>query len=415
MRLDHPGRVLVFGDDMRIFLAVVRAFGRSGKIVHAVPFDSRSPALKSKFISTVHAIPNPVSDPAGWKTAVVKLLQSVSFDLIVPCTDPAIIAFDSDRRAFSGHNIAIPNADAMPELFDKEETHRLCERLGIPVSPAARLRPADTAAELLNQYGLPMVIKPRRTYWAGQLEAWGKVEIVENEARLTSVLAGLEDRSRYLVESYFEGIGVGVSVLSKEGVILQAFQHRRLREGNGGASSYRISEPVSPELRQACEKICKAANHTGVCMFEFRYNLASGRWVLLETNARFWGSMALPLSLGIDFPNLLYDLQVRHVSSAEKPYAASVRSRNFMLDGNNLLKCMYQIRPSNLAGWMADVIDFALQPIRWLNGKERSDSFVHDDLRPAFWECVLLLHLKKKTTRPWVKSSGTIPASLEVQ
>lgn len=411
MPFNRPGRVLILGDDMRIFLAVVRAFGRSGKIVHAAPFDPRSPALKSKFISAVHIFPNPALDLAGWKAAVLNLVRSFSFDLIVPCTDPSIIAFDSNREAFSDQNIAIPSADAMAELFDKEETHRACERLGIPVSPAARLRPTDTAASLLDQFGLPMVIKPRRTFWAGQPEAWGKVEIVESKAQLTSVLGRLTHHSRNLVEAYFDGVGIGVSVLSNEGSILQAFQHRRLREGNGGCSSYRISEPVDPELRQACEKICKDTNHTGVCMFEFRYNLGSGKWVLLETNARFWGSMALPLSLGVDFPNLLYDLLVHHVAGSEKPYAASVRSRNFMLDGNNILKRLRQLGPSGLAGWMTEVGDFALQPIRWLTGRERSDSFVRDDLLPAFWECILLFAARRNVAPPAVDSFGTIPAS----
>ena len=52
-----PGRVLVFGDDMRIFLAVVRSLGRSGKEVHAVPFTADSPALTSKYISAIHHVP----------------------------------------------------------------------------------------------------------------------------------------------------------------------------------------------------------------------------------------------------------------------------------------------------------------------------------------------------------------------
>jgi predicted ATP-grasp superfamily ATP-dependent carboligase len=391
VKSSQSGHVLVFGDDMRIFLAVVRAFGRAGKIVHAAPYDMHSPALKSRFIAAVHQFPDYADDPGAWQKSVSEVLRSQAIELVVPCTDPAIITLDKHREAFAAHNIAIPPATAMAELFDKEQTHLMCARLGIPVSRAARLDPADTARGLVSAYGLPLVIKPRRSYWLDQLDKWGKVHIVENEAQLNAVLEGLNDRSRYLVEGYFEGAGVGVSVLVKDGMILQAFQHRRLREGKGGSSSYRISEPVNPELRLACERICDHTKLTGVCMFEFRVDMQTGRWVLLETNARFWGSMPLPVSLGLDYPNLLYDLVVRDIAKPERGYEVGVRSRNFLLDGYNLLKRLRQIRPANVIPWLVDAGDFCLQPLRWLTGKERSDTFVADDIRPALWECLATL------------------------
>jgi hypothetical protein len=126
-------------------------------------------------------------------------------------------------------------------------------------------------------------------------------------------------------------------------------------------------------------------------MFEFRVDMQTGRWVLLETNARFWGSMPLPVSLGLDYPNLLYDLVVRDIAKPERGYEVGVRSRNFLLDGYNLLKRLRQIRPANVIPWLVDAGDFCLQPLRWLTGKERSDTFVADDIRPALWECLATL------------------------
>src|SRR5207237_3842696 len=104
-----PERVLVFGDDMRIFLAVVRSLGRAGKEVHAAPFNWHSPALSSKYISKVHQVPRYSDDPAGWRASVLDLLQTYSFDLVVPCCDRAILPFDAHRQEFAGYRIAIPN------------------------------------------------------------------------------------------------------------------------------------------------------------------------------------------------------------------------------------------------------------------------------------------------------------------
>jgi predicted ATP-grasp superfamily ATP-dependent carboligase len=232
---------------------------------------------------------------------------------------------------------------------------------------------------------LPLVVKARQSYAIDSLDSWGRVWIVDTEAELQELLPRIATPSRFLVEAYFPGEGVGVSVLAEDGRILQAFQHRRLREGRGGSSSYRESEPVDAALQGACEKICRTVRLSGVCMFEFRRDPVTRAWVLLETNARFWGSLPLPLSLGLDFPNALHDLLVHGRQAAPAAYQTGIRSRNLVLDGFNLVS---EARRAHVnARWFAQLGSFLAQPIGWLTGRERSDSFVRDDLSPAWREC----------------------------
>ena len=392
MNIPSSGRVLVFGDDMRIFLAVVRSLGRSGKEVHAVPLNWHAPALRSRYITAIHHVPRYSDDPAGWLAAVRGLLQQHDFDLVVPCCDDrSILPFHRHRAEFANLRVAIPAADAMDLLFDKAQTRALCIKLGIPVTRAAPLGPADTARDLVERFGLPLVIKTARSYSFDHLDITGKVYIVESEAELERLLATtVTDRERYLVEEYFEGSGVGVSVLADRGRILNAFQHRRLREGRGGSSSHRISEAINPDLLAACEKIAETTALTGVCMFEFRFNLETRRWILIETNARFWGSLPLPISLGMDFPRYLYDLFVHQKVHPQISYRMGVTSRNVTLDGLNLIADFKRLKRGELGAWLGAVASFLTQPVRWVSGHERSDSFVWDDLRPAFSECAQL-------------------------
>ena len=392
-------KVLVFGDDMRIFLAVVRSLGRAGKEVHAAPLNWHSPALKSKYVSKVHYFPRYSDDSVAWRRSVLDVLRANAFKLVVPCNDPAILAFHMHRQEFAGVPIAIPDSTTMNIFFDKECTNQLCVELGIPVVESTRISPINTAQHLVGRFGLPLVLKPRRSYWIDKLESWGRVSIVESEQELQKLLRAIEEHSRYLVEAYFDGVGVGVSVLAQNGKIRHAFQHRRLREGRGGSSSYRVSEPVDEKLYGACKKICDYTNLTGVCMFEFRYNPMNHNWVLLETNARFWGSLPLPLSLGVDFPRYLYDLLVHQIQHAPVQYQAGIRSRNLVLDGFNLLSGARDLRWQQIGPWITDLMSFLSQPMRWLSGQERSDSFVRDDVSPALWECATFLRsLSQKRT-----------------
>lgn len=411
-------RVLVVGDDMRIFLAVVRSLGRAGKEVQAAPFDWHAPALTSKYIAKVHRLPRYSDAPGDWLAGMLKVLDEQRIDLVVPCCDRAILPLHAHRDALAAHRIAIPNAEAMDLLFDKQRTKALACGLGIPVSAGAQLEVGDTAASLAERFGLPLVIKPRRSYWLDRLDSWGKVIIAEDVEEIEGALLSVDDRPRYLAEAFFEGgVGIGVSVLADEGTILQSFQHRRMREGWGGASSYRISEPVQPGLLDACRKICASTRLTGVCMFEFRWNPADSSWVLLETNARFWGSLPLPLSIGVNFPLRLFELLVHGQRRPPVGYRSGVRSRNIILDGFNLLGSLRRLPPGGIARWLLGVGDFLLQPVRWVTGREHSDSFVTDDFAPGFAECGTvfrsLIHrtnrgarLQRRSDRPVASDAG---------
>ena len=392
-------KVLVLGDDTRIFLSAVRSLGRAGKEVHAVPLNWHSPALKSRYISKIHHCPRYSDEPMAWCDAILEVARVHSFALILPCDDPWILPLHFHRDKFAGLRIAIHGPAVMTPLFDKLSTRQMCNTLGIPVAPGACLSPQDKPGDLIARFGLPLIIKSRRSYWIDKMDVMGKAEIVESEEQLEKVLASLEDRSRYLVEGFFEGAGVGVSVLADQGDVLQAFQHRRLREGKGGPSSYRVSERVDPELYSACERISARMKFTGVCMFEFRYNLATRNWILIETNARLWGSLSLPVSLGVDFPRLLFDLIAHRQRRAPISYTPGIKSRNFVLDGLNLLIAIRD-RKRRLAFVAKECGLFLTQPLRWLTGSERSDTFVLDDFMPAVWELAgLVRSVRQKKAR----------------
>ncbi len=238
------------------------------------------------------------------------LLARETFDIVIPCSDPAIIFLDANRDALAHQRLASRRAHTMGNFYDKEQTRSMAERLGIPVSPAHRLSEADTADSLLARYGLPLVLKPRRTFFAGSDQAREIVEIVESRDELVAVLSTIKDRSRYLAEAFFVGDGVGVSVLANKGSIIQSFQHRRLREERAAPVRYRISETVDPLCYRPVRASVPRWNTPGSACLNSVTTRRAARESLIETNARFWGSMGLPLSLGLDYPNMLYQLLV---------------------------------------------------------------------------------------------------------
>jgi protein-tyrosine-phosphatase len=187
-----------------------------------------------------------------------------------------------------------------------------------------------------------------------------------------------------LLETMFPGFGLGVSVLCHEGKILQAFEHHRANELNG-SSYYRKSAPLHPDRLAAVERMVSACGYTGLAMFEFKASPADGKWILIEVNARPWGSLPLPVSLGVDFPYRLYRLSVHNEPTASIDYPVGHYCRNLIQD-------IWQTR-SAASGLIRQPVRLGLHCLGWLwsfhralLGREHYDTLVLDDPRPGLRE-----------------------------
>ncbi|MDA8052237.1 MAG: hypothetical protein M0002_19910 [Rhodospirillales bacterium] len=378
------GSVLVLGDDTRSFLAIVRSLGRGGVEVHAVPGDFASPALASRYLSAAHRLPPYLGGGEEWCQEVAALLRSRSFDLVVPCDERTILPFDRHRGRFAGlTRLALPDPPALAVLFDKEKTRELATSCGVPVAPGRRITPEDRAANLIAEFGLPLVLKPARSFRLEALHTRARVEIYEHEAGLAAALFAVGEVAT-LAESYFAGRGAGISILASRGRVLQAFQHSRARE-RGGAGFYRVSRPLAPDLLGAVERMTAAVAFTGVAMFEFKIAPGSGQWILLEVNARPWGSMPLAVALGVDFPLRWYRLLVAGEETPPVAYPAGIYGRNLMPDARQILAEARERRSSPIA-MIRHLAAAGSEFGRLLVGREHLDVLVADDPRPGISE-----------------------------
>jgi protein-tyrosine-phosphatase/predicted ATP-grasp superfamily ATP-dependent carboligase len=381
----QPGKVLVLGDDTRSFLATVRSLGRRGLCVHVAPIDLRSPALRSRYVARIHRLPPYPVDRAKWVEAMHRLLTVESFDLVIPCDDRFVLPFDAHRDSFRTlTTVAIPSTAAITTLFNKEKTKALAASVGVNLAKTATLTECQTPQEAFDRLGSPVVVKPKSSYGLAELYSRARVRIVDTPEALSQVIAGT-DPALFYFESFFQGSGVGLSVLADDGRIVLAFQHHRVHQApEGGASPYRVSAAVSPELTDACARMLGALSYTGVAMFEFRRNFATGAWILLEVNARPWGSMPLPVALGVDFPYAWYRLLVEKTPPPPQSYKAGIYGRNFILDLMYVRQILeetpgYGAKLRVFGEWL-----FSFRTL--LLGREHSDTLVVDDLRPGLVE-----------------------------
>ena len=235
-------RALVFGDDTRSFLTVVRSLGRNGLEVHAVPYIFDSPALRSKYIGRTYA-PSPYGvSPEGWVSSVSDILRDETFDLVVPCDERSIIPLRLHREQWPRTKLAIANDLAFDTFVDKWKTRTAASAAGVPVARGRLLRTKDRAPSLISEFGLPIVLKPRQSYRLDNLAQRMSVRILATEEELDEAIFQIEEANFYVIEELVPGYGIGVSVIASNGQVGAVFQHERVHEpASGGGSSYRVS------------------------------------------------------------------------------------------------------------------------------------------------------------------------------
>jgi protein-tyrosine-phosphatase len=191
----------------------------------------------------------------------------------------------------------------------------------------------DECRKLVADFGWPLVVKPLSSFADDNLSFRQGVAKVYDHVELDAAAWRLLARGPVLVQECFVGAGVGVELLAFEGRVLAEFQHQRLHlPTRGGASSYRKSVSLSPELRDASHRVVAALNYTGVLMVEFLVNFQTGEWRFVETNARFWGSLPLAIAAGADFPFYLFQMLIHGQRQFDCHYRIGLHGRNLTAD-----------------------------------------------------------------------------------
>ncbi|WP_235303327.1 carboxylate--amine ligase [Sphingopyxis sp. MWB1] len=369
----------MIADDIGVFLSIARSLGRAAIMVDVATCGEDYPGLASRYVHRVHALPPYLTTPEAWVEALIALVRKEAYRLIIPSSDSSLdlLAVAAARMEGEGEDIAafaIASPAVRQAFSSKAATRALAEAQGVAICPGRTTTADPAAGAAFDDMALPLIIKPSAPYLIGGREAKASVRMIKDRAALVPTLAEMAGRE-IVVEEFFDGEGVGLSVLAEEGAIRLAWQHRRLAQSSAtGRSSRRVGEPPSPVLQRDVERLCRATRLTGVAMFEFRQNRRSGAHVLLEVNPRFWGSLPLALAAGADFPLMLWRLWTGQGAAAD-PGSFDYRIRKSSLlaevdrlseegggvagalrkgGGTALLLLKALFRPAQFDGWTRD-------------------------------------------------------------
>jgi predicted ATP-grasp superfamily ATP-dependent carboligase len=141
-----------------------------------------------------------------------------------------------------------------------------------------------------------------------------------------------------MLQRWVPGDEYGVTVLCRAGEILAMSAHHRLRSLSslGGASTAKETIAVTEAFKGHVECLVRRLSWTGPAMLEFRGD-PNGKFVLLEMNGRFWGSLPLAVIAGLNFPLLAFQMAIDSALTEKRQARVGVCSRHMMGDAARIL------------------------------------------------------------------------------
>jgi predicted ATP-grasp superfamily ATP-dependent carboligase len=305
-------RVLVLDGHSAAALAFVRSLGRAGRWVAVGHGEGTfAAAALSRYCAAVFQYPDPTTDLSGFATALLAFVQREKIELLVPITDWTTIPVCHYRDQLEVVcRIAPTSRESLELVSDKYRTVRLAQSLDVTIPETWLIRDV-TDLDDIPSWTFPLVVKDRASVrWIGNGAVVGSVSYAYDQADLRRQIATrLAAAGDVLIQRFVGGVGVGFSCFAHGGKALLPFEWVRVRETDprGSGSSARKSVCLDATVRQFSERLIAQVGFEGLAMVEFKRDLGTGQITLMEINGRPWGSLQLPISSGIDYPNYLVD------------------------------------------------------------------------------------------------------------
>lgn len=330
-------RILVTDAHKLAGLGAVRSLGRAGHtVVAACPQGiDRHPSVWSRYCTDHVYYPDSRYYQFEFKDWLRDQARRGTFDAVLPISEASVVGVASVRKELPSEVLPILPSDAALEYtLSKFHSTRMALSVGITCPTTVFISDGTQTGRWNEDFsGLhyPIIIKTDNYQTTEGAYEPGRRFIAANTDEAQKILRNLEHlRTRIIAQQLIPGSGTGAFFLRFAGKTHLRFAHRRLHEVpyTGGASSFRES-CHDDGLTSLGERILDAIGYEGVAMVEFRRGAIDGKLYFLEINGRLWGSLALALHSGIDFPKALIECyQNGQPTAATTNYRSGIKCRN---------------------------------------------------------------------------------------
>lgn len=316
-------------------LVAIRRLGQRGLQVTAGSETRFNAGSFSKYVSRRLVYPSPESETSSFLDAVEQELRTHEYDMILPINQHTVEIVVHNRMRFEKYTVVpFPSTETLDIGLDKAATIKAAQRARIS-HPKTLLPDEQDIETAFDELGTPVVVKPCRGSSRNGVSICHSREELERVYSETTATHGPVLLQEFVPNGGERGV---YTLYNTDSELIRVTVQRRLRSNppEGGASTYRETI-ADPELIANSDRLLEHLRWQGVAMVEYRIDARTGTPVLMEINPRLWGSLALSVFAGVDFPYELYRLAMGESVERDLEYDIGVRARCIFTDAQQVL------------------------------------------------------------------------------
>jgi predicted ATP-grasp superfamily ATP-dependent carboligase len=226
-----------------------------------------------------------------------ELLRKNGFQILLPVGASSVNFFSHQRSNFSDlTSIALTEHESILSAFDKLKMTELAKTLGLKIPTtftASQWKSGDC------NFAEDFIIKSRNEFSPGVQTKYFSSR-TDGEIFLSSV--NDEVTNNLIVQERISGSGEAFFGIYNRGQLLTGYTHKRIREMPlSGGSSTCAEITMCSDTFDYGKSILDSLNWHGAAMVEFKRDIDSKELYLMEINPKFWGSLELGISHGVNF------------------------------------------------------------------------------------------------------------------
>ena len=326
--------VLLTNGQQRKTLAAVRSLGKRNIKVIVSEETRFNPSAFSKYCFKALVSPNAKKEPEKYYSWLFEILLTYKCDVMFPMDDDVLdIVMKNSEELSKICSIILPPMKSYLLASDKSNATKLAEDAGVPCPQTLHPKKLYNLLSLIKVLKFPLIIKPRVSSGSRGIRI-----VKSNEEFMKAYEEIHEVYAAPIIQEY---IGIGdrydVCLLFDNDNVLKAhFVQKEIRHFPIDIGPSTVQESVkSPELLELALRIMENLPWRGIVELEFIVDARDNKFKFMEINPRFWGSLQMAITAGVDFPWLLYKLSVDEDIDDSSIYMTGSKCR-FLLPGDIL-------------------------------------------------------------------------------
>ncbi len=307
-------KAVVLGTNYYIALSAIRCLGIHGVEVVAMDYSEKDTyAAKSKYLSERLIVPHYKKDTKRFIEFLIDYAKKQdSPPVLIPCHDLQVEVIDEHLEELKKYYL-IPQTEPglWTKVMDKGSLYQLALEHGVPVPETVTLDEENFLEKVENTVKYPCIVKPvespsfvavfrRKLFKVHNREeleaALGKAKDAGLEVIIQRIIPGFDDHM-YTFDAY----------LNQDAKVTHWSTCQKYRQFpiNFGASVYTGHKYV-PELYEIGAKFFEGIKYKGFAEIEFKKDCETGKFYMIEVNARITNFNNLLYKLGLNIPYITY-------------------------------------------------------------------------------------------------------------